>query len=120
MTHFPAQRDEFLYNQSIHHHMTRKRDAQKMADNLNAGKRNTGKSASLKTSSIRSGSRPNALTDESALGRGLQMMCNALDANDLLNCGAISLPVSERSYCEIHLSISRLVTLEEPVKDGFP
>gem|GEM_PF-5397339 len=23
------------------------------------------------------------------------MMCNALDANDLLDCGAISLPVSE-------------------------
>jgi len=103
-----------------HSHITRKKAAQKRGDNLKAGIRNIGKAASLKTSSMRSGSRPKALRDESALGRGLLRMCNALDANALLDCGGISLPVSERSYSEIHSAISRLVTREEPAKAGFP
>ena len=47
-------------------------------------------------------------------------MRSALDANVLLDCGGISLPVSLRSYLEIHSAISRLITFKEPVKAGFP
>lgn len=64
---------------------------------------------------MRSGSRPNAVRDESASGRGR----DALDANALLKCEGIPLPLSERLYCEIPSSTSRLVTLEEPVKVCF-
>ncbi len=70
--------------------------AQCKGDNRKAGKGNKGKSASLKTSSIRSGSRPSVLKEESVLGNGLLITCNAPDASNLADAGGISFPVSER------------------------
>jgi hypothetical protein len=48
------------------------------------------------------------------------MIRDALTANDLLESGGVSSPVSERSYSAIQLHISRLVTFAEAVKAGFP
>ena len=54
------------------------------------------------------------------LGKGLLIICNALNANNSLVCGAVLPPVSERSYPEIHLAISKLVIPVGPAKAGFP